>query len=224
MNCVFCAQRIPINFKQTNYGKACNTSCAMGGIVGEIVKCALKKAPCIGHPKKYCSALNDLLNGRVNPDLEALNVIIGVHASRCAGGCKMFHSLDEIVEHARPPPPPPMVRRMTVADAARVCVAYQTKYDPHFCDRLKRVMCQAGFPGLQHLLDKVDTFTVDGLSFHSADFSSQFVVADIGHMICLYRYEMVHLCDQRNFTMDMKGVMRAEGVPEMQALLDNYAV
>jgi hypothetical protein len=223
MNCVFCAKRIPVNFKQTNYGKACNTSCAMGGIVGEVVKCALKKAPCIGHPKKYCSALTDLLDGRVNPDLESLAVIIQVHASSCAGGCNMFHSMDEIVEHARPPPPP-MERVMTVADAARVCVAYQTHYDPSFCENLKRVMRKNGFTAMQNLLDKVETYAIGDTCFHSAYFSSRFSVADIGRMISIYRFEMVHLCDQRNFTMDMKGVMRAEGVPEMQALLDVYTI
>ena len=224
MNCTFCAKRLPANFKQTNYGKACSTACATGGVVNEVVKCALKKAPCIGHHQKYCTALNDLLDGKLNPNIHLFASMIQLHASRCAGGCKMFHSLEQVLEHARPPPPPPVKRRRTVADAARVCIAYQTKHDPNFGDNLKSVMRKEGFPGLQHLLDKVETYTVDNDSFHTADFSSEFTISDIGRMICIYRFERVHLSETRNFTMDMKSVMRAEGVPEMQSLLDIYTV
>ena len=230
MNCTFCAKRLPDDFKQTNYGKACSTACATGGVVNEVVKCALNKAPCIGHHKKYCAALNDLLDGKLNPDIQSFATMIQIHASKCAGGCKMFHSVEQVLEHARPPPPPPVKlpppvkRRMTVADAARVCIAYQTKHDPSFGDDLKSVMRKEGFPGLQHLLDKVETYTADNVFFHTADFSSDFTIADIARMVCIYRFERVHLSETRNFTMDMKAVMRAEGVPEMQSLLDIYTV
>ena len=49
-------------------------------------------------------------------------------------------------------------------------------------------------------------------------------VEDLGHVLRVFRNKYVPLGEQREFTMDLKRIMRAEGYPELECLLDTYNV
>ena len=226
MACVFCSN--PNASVATNYGKACDKYCAAGGVVGKAVECAMKAAPCIGHSKLLCAGVSDLMAGTsATPNVQFLMTMVRFHHSGCASRCTFPHTLEQVLERATlfVPPPPPLQqekRRITADDAARVLRCFRAKYDPpNFTEDLKRIMREEGIPDMQQMLDDGYAGTPGDIFFLSRHACT---AADVFNIVRIYRYVHIHLGHLREFTVNMKSVMRREGFPELERLLDKYIV